>query len=197
MGDTASDAGIGFVYLIQAEKTTLSKIGYSRSPEKRARKLDHGSPLPLHLTWTSPGTKATEQLLHDKLEIFRDRWEWFNFGPYDPLKVVSKAAADPRTPRRGVGVFRMTDPGLEWHVESHWEHCKVVRNLLRERKVPMTFEEIGKETNGRSLHLMHALHSWANAGVVTLVSGARWVYTGDCFLPDASGAPADDASDGA
>jgi ribosome-binding protein aMBF1 (putative translation factor) len=75
-----SNAG-GTLYAIQAEGTSLVKIGFTRgSVEKRLKVLQTGQPFPLQVIATVPvesDVRHKEGLLHAFLATERRRGEWF------------------------------------------------------------------------------------------------------------------------
>ena len=62
----------GFVYF--GARTGHIKIGYSRWPEHRAKRLK------LSLLRIEPGTKADERRLHQRFRHLRQDREWFEAG---------------------------------------------------------------------------------------------------------------------
>lgn len=70
-----------WVYFIESEGSSLIKIGYSISPEKRLKELQTSSPEALELLGTIPGGKAEEAELHKKFERHREHGEWFRKVP--------------------------------------------------------------------------------------------------------------------
>lgn len=70
-----------WVYFIESKGSSLIKIGYSITPEKRLKDLQTSSPEALQLLGTIPGGKAEEAELHKKFERHREHGEWFRKGP--------------------------------------------------------------------------------------------------------------------
>jgi hypothetical protein len=68
----------GFVYVIRDDESGLAKIGYSKDPSDRLRKLQTGSPVRLWLVCVMPGDLATEAALHGVFKERRVHGEWFN-----------------------------------------------------------------------------------------------------------------------
>lgn len=80
----------GFVYVIRDDASNLAKIGYSKDPGERLRKLQTGSSSRLCLSCVLPGSLATEAAIH---QVFRERrahGEWFD----DTDGAVSEAVRD-------------------------------------------------------------------------------------------------------
>lgn len=102
----------GFIYAIQAEKTSLVKIGFSADPETRMATLQTSSPHKLSFIGCWPGSMGTEQRIHAKLEQYRREGEWFEACPLLVIETCQRATAvrvserlspappDPATPRR-------------------------------------------------------------------------------------------------
>lgn len=70
-----------WVYFIESEGSSLVKIGYSISPEKRLKELQTSSPETLVMLGTIPGGKSKEIELHKKFAKHRERGEWFHKAP--------------------------------------------------------------------------------------------------------------------
>lgn len=68
----------GFVYVIRDDASGLAKIGYSKDPSDRLRKLQTGSPVRLWLVCIMPGNLSTEAALHGVFKERRVRGEWFD-----------------------------------------------------------------------------------------------------------------------
>lgn len=64
------------VYFVAAPNG-LIKIGISRCLEMRWRNLCSHSPVPLELLGSIPGSRYTEQILHDHFAADRQHGEWF------------------------------------------------------------------------------------------------------------------------
>lgn len=69
----------GFVYLIQGERHTPVKLGYSTNVPRRVRELQCSNPAELHVLDVVPGTEATERQMHKHLAPYRLRHEWFRY----------------------------------------------------------------------------------------------------------------------
>jgi hypothetical protein len=67
----------GHVYFILAKTSQMIKIGFSRDPQKRFTDLSTGSPEPLVLWGTVPGSFGAEALLHRRFNHLRIKGEWF------------------------------------------------------------------------------------------------------------------------
>lgn len=66
------------IYVIRADNTNLYKIGFTdRDYEKRLNELQTGCPHDLTLVLWLDGTQEEERSLHDKLNGFRFKREWF------------------------------------------------------------------------------------------------------------------------
>jgi len=71
---------VSIVYFIGPENGSSIKIGYSERPIKeRLRHLQTGSPYPLKVFLTTPGTLRTEREFHERFSSLRIRGtgEWF------------------------------------------------------------------------------------------------------------------------
>ncbi len=66
------------IYFIQGETTKLIKIGYSRNPIRRFKKLKRTNSEDLRLLRIIRGTRADEASLHNKFKSLRKHNEWFN-----------------------------------------------------------------------------------------------------------------------
>lgn len=72
----------GHVYAIVARGPQRVKFGWALDPRKRLRDLQLGSPVPLVLACTMPGTTADEAALHMRLgHSDHYRGEWWNITP--------------------------------------------------------------------------------------------------------------------
>jgi Meiotically up-regulated gene 113 len=71
---------IGYVYVIEAGKTGLVKIGFTTtSPKHRLEELQTGSSESLSLLHFAKGTESDEKALHRVYEKRRVTGEWFDF----------------------------------------------------------------------------------------------------------------------
>lgn len=77
----------GFVYVIHATGTNRIKIGYSASPKDRLTQLQTGSPVPLQLLASWPGSVERERRVHRYLSQFRQTGEWFEVPPFVGLQI--------------------------------------------------------------------------------------------------------------
>lgn len=85
------------IYFIRQKRTDLVKIGYTlNDPPARLSSLQVGSPEPLEMIGTVPGSVADEAVLHQQFAASRVRGEWFRATP-----VMGRLIA------LGDGVFRM------------------------------------------------------------------------------------------
>lgn len=80
-----------YVYLIQSETTSHTKIGISHDPKIRIKqiKLDIRQPLAIRATVACPGKRAArdlEKLLHRRFASDRLYGEWFGLTPEEILK---------------------------------------------------------------------------------------------------------------
>ncbi len=70
------------VYLVQVgDQKGPVKIGHGRNPLRRLVNLQLGSPEPLTLLGTFPGSEVEEQRLHQRFAADHIRGEWFRFNP--------------------------------------------------------------------------------------------------------------------
>lgn len=67
----------GFVYLIQGERHSPVKVGYSANVKRRLRELQRYNPAELHVLDVIPGTESVERDLHKRLAPYRLHHEWF------------------------------------------------------------------------------------------------------------------------
>lgn len=77
----------GFVYVIHATGTSRIKIGFSASPKDRLAQLQTGSPVPLQLLASWPGSVERERRVHRYLSQFRQSGEWFEVPPFVGLQI--------------------------------------------------------------------------------------------------------------
>ena len=84
------------VYLIQGVRGGACKVGTTTSIQDRLMSLEAGSPVPLEVVSTIPGTHRLESEIHAKLAPWRSHGEWF--WPTDEASEVL-AAADAGRPR--------------------------------------------------------------------------------------------------
>ena len=80
------------VYFIQAVKSKLIKIGYTKNnPEKRLKILQTGSPEQLSIIGVIKGAgRITEQKLHEKFRQWRNHGEWYEPN-YDLIPFIALA----------------------------------------------------------------------------------------------------------
>lgn len=68
----------GAVYIIGNRKWGLCKIGYSRSPARRLRRLQTGCPFKLEILTVFEGKSYDfETALHKRAEPYHEHGEWF------------------------------------------------------------------------------------------------------------------------
>jgi hypothetical protein len=67
------------IYFI-SDGTDLVKIGYSRNVDKRVQTLATGSPRPLRVLLTIPGTRSDEGAFHEMFKAEHMRGEWFRMS---------------------------------------------------------------------------------------------------------------------
>ena len=67
------------VYFIESGE--FIKIGYTRSPVARVRKMLTDTPIAPHLLHAEPGTFKQEKLFHRHFAAIRSRGEWFQKTP--------------------------------------------------------------------------------------------------------------------
>ena len=65
------------IYFIQAKQYV--KIGYSKNPRYRLKKMQTANPIKLKLLATMPGDCKTETGLHEAFDKLRYRGEWFRY----------------------------------------------------------------------------------------------------------------------
>lgn len=80
------------IYFIQCKN--FVKIGYSRDPNKRLKKLQTGNPVKMKIIATLPGAYKTEDGLHEAYRKLKVRGEWFKYK--GNLKDGVRALTDPR-----------------------------------------------------------------------------------------------------
>ncbi len=72
----------GIIYLIQGERTKLTKVGFTATnPLRRLKELQTGSPDVLSLLGWFYGSYDVERSLHILLEPFNSHGEWFELIP--------------------------------------------------------------------------------------------------------------------
>jgi len=71
----------GFVYFIQGAPGGNIKIGWALSPERRRSELQCGSPIPLSILASVPGTRELESEHHSRFAHLREHGEWFRPEP--------------------------------------------------------------------------------------------------------------------
>lgn len=71
----------GFVYFVRAGD--FIKIGFAVDVQRRIASLQTGSPMPLTLLATTPGTLDSERAYHKRFDELWERGEWFR--AVDPL----------------------------------------------------------------------------------------------------------------
>lgn len=82
----------GTIYLIEAVGAFALKVGFTSGPlEKRLRDLQTGSPHELRLVASQSGSKSDERALHETLEDYRIRGEWFDLRGL-PVRVLAEQA---------------------------------------------------------------------------------------------------------
>lgn len=81
----------GFTYIVWATGTNLYKIGFSNDVDRRIGSLKSGSPHPLEVILTVPGTHV-EKILHGIFADYRKHGEWFEFDNDLTLTMVKAAA---------------------------------------------------------------------------------------------------------
>lgn len=79
------------VYFIRANNKHI-KIGYSKCPIDRAKSLQTGSPVKLHIQATMNGDSKTESGLHEMFKHLRAKGEWFRYT--DEIKWFIRAVKE-------------------------------------------------------------------------------------------------------
>lgn len=80
----------GYIYVVGSGALgDPVKIGWSRTPEKRVRQLQTGSPQALRLLHKHPGPKDLEAFLHAEFADLRMQGEWFRIE--EPVVSVRNA----------------------------------------------------------------------------------------------------------
>ena len=86
-----SEPTTGWIYIIGSTQLSgVVKIGFSGDHSARLRCLQIGSPVPLVLLWSVPGTSAHEPALHRHFASLRIHGEHFDFGDADPVAEVER-----------------------------------------------------------------------------------------------------------
>ena len=67
----------GFVYVAVEHGSGLIKVGLSNNPEQRMKGLRRSEGCAVELLSTFKGNRQEEMILHEKLERWRVRGEWF------------------------------------------------------------------------------------------------------------------------
>src|SRR5579872_5272066 len=69
------------IYFIRGITTRRIKIGISKSPLKRLKALQTGSPEPLEMLFFIKGSREMEKELHKQFAALRQGGEWFDSSP--------------------------------------------------------------------------------------------------------------------
>ncbi len=77
----ADDNSKGVIYFVQGEYGGPIKIGFSTDLRKRLGSLQSSNPYKLILLMAIPGSRKTEQGIHDRLNAHWLRGEWYNDAP--------------------------------------------------------------------------------------------------------------------
>jgi len=87
-------ATVGRVYVVEAEGVRdRVKVGYTSGlPSDRCRSMQTGSPFPLSVYGSVPGTIATESKAHAELADCRLHGEWFNCDPSEAIEAIYRVA---------------------------------------------------------------------------------------------------------
>lgn len=87
-------ATVGRVYVVEAEGVQdRVKVGYTSGlPSDRCRSMQTGSPFPLRVYGSVPGTIATESKAHAELADCRLHGEWFNCDPSEAIEAIYRVA---------------------------------------------------------------------------------------------------------
>lgn len=106
----------GYVYIIHATGTNRIKLGFSNEPEKRLADLQTGSPFPLALIGTCPGSAKLERRLHSQLKDRHRTGEWFEIDPQEALKLLLDASKQEEA--RRISIYDVPGVTLEARHEA-------------------------------------------------------------------------------
>jgi len=83
------EAWYGYVYLLKCGE--YYKIGYSKKPYRRAKKLRTATPYPIEVVFTlrTPHYKHAEKTLHYRYRDKRRNGEWFELSVDDVAEIMS------------------------------------------------------------------------------------------------------------
>ena len=138
------------IYFIQADIIGRIKIGYTSQAkaEQRISNIQTGCPVPIKILATIPGSRAKEEMLHNRFAFDRVIGEWFN--PSQALiRFIARIQGHPR--RERVQTIRRSDraetflvecfkSNLEWSSELLFEAARAKglgRNAIYEAKVKL------------------------------------------------------------
>jgi hypothetical protein len=76
------------LYFFITEDNRYLKVGYSKNPQSRLRKLQTGSPLLLRILKVIPGSLELEAFFHRLLSPNRVHGEWFTLDEY-ALEIIT------------------------------------------------------------------------------------------------------------
>lgn len=86
---------LSYVYVISAAEEGPVKIGFSKTPEKRLKKLQTGHPEELRLYYfhslPEKNVKLMERAVHDLNRHKRIKGEWFNMSVNDAILEIKHA----------------------------------------------------------------------------------------------------------
>ncbi len=148
---------MGIIYLINAVGTKHYKIGFTaKTSAERLSKLQTSSPHRLELVAERSGTVRTEIRLHEKLQKYWQRGEWFRFPDRETAighftETMDTAEPDPQIQRAAENVMAEVFSRL-MHVSVRSAKRNWVRKdspLFREFILPIAHDKVtlGKTPN--------------------------------------------------
>ncbi|MGW2255500.1 GIY-YIG nuclease family protein [Kitasatospora sp. NPDC001660] len=184
------------VYVIGSDQFRPVKVGTTNDLSLRLRALQGASPFALQVLWAAEGDRALELRIHQRLDRFRVRGEWFDFGDGDPVSIVFGAvqalAGGPSTARPGRRAKLRTQPrmslgprarraaaaGIPWPRSSRRPAPRLaipdrILALLEERGV-VTTATLVDQLKARHSTVVTALRRLQKDGLATHIAHGFW-----------------------
>lgn len=89
--DGADDSPESTLFVIGPQHMNRVKIDLAKDPVKQLNSMQVGSPDPLRIVYTYPGTEALKKALHKRFSLFRAPLGWFDFGAASAKVLVQQA----------------------------------------------------------------------------------------------------------
>lgn len=146
----------GTIYFVQAECGGPVKIGFTVDVDERVKALQCGSPFPLRVVATRPGTLGTEAELHRRFARHRLHGEWFEASddierflqkPLAPALVAPQrhlhAHAEPNPTSLANQVLDAWPEDDRWHTAAEISaHLAVGSAILAEFNAPSVWRAL-------------------------------------------------------